>query len=69
MIKVYLLESELKKQQKVPNDLANALNISYQSLNKRMRGKVDFRLEEIRKIKKFLNLSLEQTDNIFLQEN
>lgn len=69
MIKVNLLEARMKEQQIKYNDLAEVLNMSYQSLNKRVKGKVEFRLNEIAIIKKTLKLSLEQTNDIFLNDN
>lgn len=69
MIKVNLLEARMKEQSIKYDDLAKQLNMSYQSLNKRIRGKVDFRLHEIKTIKDCLKLDREQTDIIFLQEN
>jgi len=45
--------------------LANYLNITYQTLSKKMNGHVDFTRTEILKIKQRYNLSAEQVDNIF----
>lgn len=45
--------------------LANYLNITYQTLSKKMNGHVDFKRTEILKIKQRYNLSAEQVDNIF----
>ena len=69
MIKVNLLEARMKEKELKYDDLAKYLGMSYQSLHKRVKGKVDFRLNEIVHIKKFLNLGNEQIDIIFFQEN
>ena len=45
--------------------LANYLNITYQTLSKKMNGHVDFTRTEILKIKQRYNLSAGQVDNIF----
>lgn len=69
MIKLNLLEARMKENEVWYNDLCKALGLCYQSLYKRITGKVEFRLSEVVAIKKFLNLTLEQTDDIFLKEN
>lgn len=69
MIKVNLLEARMKEKEVKYDDLAKVLNMSYQSLHKRVKGKVDFRLNEIVQIKKFLNLEKEQIDIIFFRED
>ena len=68
MIKLYLLEARMKENQVWYNDLCNALDLCYQSLWKRIKGKVDFRLNEIVKIKNFLNLTSEQVSDIFFEQ-
>lgn len=69
MIKRNLLEARMKEKEVNYRDLCNALNLCYQSLWKRMSGKLEFKLSEVVVIKNFLNLTAEQTDDIFLKEN
>lgn len=69
MVKVNLLEARMKEVEVKYDDLAKYLGMSYQSLHKRVKGKVDFRLNEILLIKKFLNLGYKQLDIIFFQED
>lgn len=45
--------------------LAEALNISYQTLSKKLNGHTDFWLGEIKIIKARYNLTLEELDYIF----
>lgn len=65
MIKVNLLEARMKERNVWYNDLCEHLNMEYQSLKKRTSGKVDFRLKEVNEIRKFLDLTFEQADEIF----
>lgn len=65
MIKRNLLEAKLKEREVWYSELCEELNLSYQSLYKRLVGRVEFKVGEVIKIKKFLNLSLEETDEIF----
>lgn len=65
MIKINLLEARMKENNVWYNDLCSQLDMCYQSLHKRIKGKVEFRLSEIKVIKTYLNLTLEQADEIF----
>lgn len=65
MIKVNLLEARMKEKNVWYQDLCECLNMCYQSLYKRITNKVEFRLSEVNKIRKFLNLTGEQADEIF----
>lgn len=65
MIKRHLLEARMKEQQLKYDDLCEALNMTYQSLHKRIKGVVDFKLKEINIIRKTLGLTSEQCDEIF----
>ena len=49
-------------------ELADALGISYQSLNKKLNGHVDFKRIEIKIIKERYMLSAEDVDYIFFDE-
>lgn len=65
MIKVNLLEARMKENNVWYQDLCECLNMCYQSLYKRVNDKVEFRLSEVNKIRRFLNLTPEQADEIF----
>lgn len=66
MIKVNLLEARMKEKNVWYPELIEALGFkSYQSWWKRIKGKVDFRRKDLLKIKSFLNLTNEQLDDIF----
>lgn len=47
--------------------LAKGINMSYVSLSKRIIGNVEFNISELRKIKDFLNLTVEEFELIFLK--
>lgn len=47
--------------------LAKGINMSYVSLSKRIIGKIEFNLKELRIIKDFLNLTTEEFELIFLR--
>lgn len=47
--------------------LAKGINMSYVSLSKRIIGKVEFNLIELRDIKNFLQLTTEEFELIFLK--
>ena len=47
--------------------LAEGINMSYVSLSKRIIGKVEFNISDLRKIKDFLNLTTEEFEIIFLK--
>lgn len=49
-------------------DLADTLQISYQSISKKMNGHTDFKLTEIKQIKERYHLSPEEVDYIFFNE-
>lgn len=49
-------------------ELAKFLDLSYQSLNKKLNGHVDFKRGEIKQIKERYSLDAEQTDYIFFQD-
>ena len=47
------------------NDLASKMSISYNSLTKKLNGKIDFTLKDMHKIKNILNLDVQDCGNIF----
>lgn len=48
--------------------LAKALNMSYNTLTKKLNGKREFKIEEILKIKEVFNLDKDLCANIFFSE-
>lgn len=47
--------------------LAKGINMSYVSLSKRIIGKIEFNIGELRRIKDFLDLTTEEFEIIFLK--
>ena len=45
--------------------LAKQIGISVGSMSNKMNGKTDFKLPEVQKLRKMLNLSLKETEEIF----
>ncbi len=68
MIRVNLLKDALDKKDKTIDDLAKLLNISKQSLYFRLNEKVLFKINEVRLIKKELELDNDTFNSIFLSE-
>jgi predicted transcriptional regulator len=60
-----LLEARLKEKNITKQELSKGLDMSYTSLQQRVRGRTDFKLGEIKKIKQILGLTKEQTAEIF----
>ena len=69
MIKRNLLEARMKEKNIEYPELSEMINMSYQSLKWRLWGRTEFRLSEIKAIKKSLDLSMEQIIEIFFLEN
>jgi predicted transcriptional regulator len=63
-----LLEARLKEKNITKEDLSKGLNMSYTSLQQRVKGRTDFKLGEIKKIKKILGLTNDQVIEIFFNE-
>ena len=68
MIRVNLLKDALDKKNKTIDDLAKLLDISKQSLYFRLNEKVLFKINEVRLIKKELELDNDTFNSIFLSE-
>ena len=49
-------------------ELADALDISYQSVSKKINGHTDFKLTELKIIKDRYNLTAEEMDYIFFND-
>jgi hypothetical protein len=69
MIKKNLLEARMKENNIEYPALSKLIGMSYQSLRWRLWGRTEFRLSEIKAIKKVLNLTTEQTIEIFFLED
>lgn len=69
MIKKNLLEARMKENNIGYPDLCKLINMSYQSLRWRLWGRTEFRLSEIKAIRKALDLNVEQMIEIFFLEN
>lgn len=69
MIRKNLLEARMKENNIEYPELCKLINMSYQSLRWRLWGRTEFKLSEIKAIRKALNLSVEQMIEIFFLEN
>lgn len=69
MIKKNLLEARMKENNIEYPALSKLIGMSYQSLRWRLWGRTEFRLSEIKAIKKVLNLTTEQAIEIFFLED
>ncbi len=64
-MKENILKSERVKKALTQKDVAEALQIDVTSYCKRETGSIDFKLDEIVKLKKILNLKPSDIDEIF----
>ena len=62
------LKEQIDKNGDTLEELANYLEITYQTLSKKMNEHVDFSRTEIKKIKSRYNLTAEQIDYIFFTD-
>lgn len=69
MIRKNLLEARMKENNIEYPELCKLINMSYQSLRWRLWGRTEFRLSEIKAIRKALDLNVEQMIEIFFLEN
>lgn len=60
-----LLEARLKEKNLTTLQLSEKMGLSYTSLQQRLKGRTDFRLGEIKKIRQILGLSNDQMLEIF----
>ena len=65
MIRKNLLEARMKENNIEYPELCKLINMSYQSLKWRLWGRTEFKLSEIKAIRKALNLNIEQMIEIF----
>lgn len=53
-------------QEKTQSEMAKVLGMSLVSVSKKINGVIKFNLEEVKKIKEYLNLTDEEINQIFL---
>ena len=61
------LDQVAKNKGQTREQLAKGINMSYVSLSKRIIGKIEFNIGELRRIKDFLDLTTEEFEIIFLK--
>ena len=66
MIQKNILKSKLSLRERTQKDLAKALGLSEVSTNKKVNGTIKFSLNEVKKIKEYLNLTNDEVAEIFL---
>lgn len=64
----YLLEYELKRNEKTRRNLADYLGINITTLYRKITGESDFTRSEIQKTKDYLDLTSEQLEHIFFEK-
>jgi hypothetical protein len=66
MIQKNILKSKMILQEKTQLEMAKVLGLSLVSVSKKINGVIKFNLEEVKKIKEYLNLTNEEINQIFL---
>ena len=66
MIQKNILKSKLSLRERTQRDLAKALGLSEVSTIKKVNGTIKFSLNEVKKIKEYLNLTNDEVAEIFL---
>lgn len=66
MIRINLLKDAMEQKNVTMDDLAKELGVCKQSLYYRLKGKVEFKISEVDKIKHFLDLDIKTFADIFL---
>lgn len=66
MIQKNILKSKMILQEKTQSEMAKILGLSLVSVSKKINGVIKFNLEEVKKIKEYLNLTDEEINQIFL---
>ena len=66
MIQKNILKSKLTLRERTQRDLAKALGLSEVSTNKKVNGTIKFSLNEVKKIKEYLNLTNDEVVEIFI---
>ena len=68
MIQKNILKSRLSLKGKTQKDLAKTLGLSKVSISKKVNGTIKFSLNEVKKIKEYLNLTNDEVVEIFINE-
>ena len=66
MLNKKLLKAKMILQEKSQSEMAEVLGIAVVSVSKKINGVIKFNLEEVKKIKEYLNLTDEEINQIFL---
>ena len=66
MIQKNILKSKLTLRERTQRDLAKALGLSEVSTNKKVNGTIKFSLNEVKKIKEYLDLTNDEVVEIFI---
>ena len=66
MIQKNILKSKMILQEKTQSEMAKVLGLSLVSVSKKINGVIKFNLEEVKKIKEYLNLTDDEINQIFL---
>ena len=66
MIQKNILKSKMILQEKTQSEMAKVLGLSLVSVSKNINWLIKFNLEEVKKIKEYLNLTDEEINQIFL---
>ena len=66
MLQKNILKSKMILQEKTQSEMAKILGLSLVSVSKKINGVIKFNLEEVKKIKEYLNLTDEEINQIFL---
>ena len=66
MIQKNILKSKMILQEKTQSEMAKVLGLSLVSVSKKINGIIKVKLEEVKKIKEYLNLTDEEINQIFL---
>ena len=66
MIQKNILKSKLSLRERTQRDLAKGMGLSEVSTNKKVNGTIKFSLNEVKKIKEYLNLTNDEVVEIFL---
>ena len=66
MIQNNILKSKMILQEKTQAEMAKFLGLSLVSVSKKINGVIKFSLEEVKKIKEYLNLTDDEINQIFL---
>lgn len=66
MIQKNILKSKMILQEKTQAEIAKVLDLSLVAVSKKINGVIKFNLEEVKKIKQYLNLTNDEVVEIFL---